>query len=507
MLYFHRCMPHTSFLGFFTAHAIAVTPCLGEIANLIFSYNAKSRDHQAIVPSFWFRTWRPGFLIAGMLYDIGMLAYCIYTEDITAVLLIVRLLIVMYQLSDQYWMVKHWIPFFVQKQKQRLIFLRIYFIVCIWMFVLCFSNSWTNSWQQRNHIFGNVYYINIFVITSGVGLPYLMQGGLDFFVKYRLHWNRNIYLLLACTGTIEGIVGLSIGDGGGNNLVDTLDYHSALVPIYSFVEFMIGVLVHYFVVIFEEFSWKCPNSIPLPDSSSPSSVSPSTLFPSESLKTIRGNRVACDVDSRCSSVEVSPLERILEEAVEEDMVEAGLSENPMMKSDEKCEIASTSNTAAASDVATRRRSSMIEEFTRVKSIFTETIAMSAMGNGIHGSLKDNGSNVISFRSHRRNALAFDGITRRASILRSTIITHEILIVKLKRHELVCRELDKLYCILYQMYVWEVVMWLAQIFLALYLQSVNTPFPPGAEGYYCPTPKDNVINSAQFVNDFVFARRR
>ena len=50
------------------------------------------------------------------------------------------------------------------------------------------------------------------------------------------------------------------------------------------------------------------------------------------------------------------------------------------------------------------------------------------------------------------------------------------------------------------------MWLAQIFLGLYLQSVNTPTPPGAEGYYCPTPLIHAINSAQYANDLYFARK-
>ena len=81
-----------------------------------------------------------------------------------------------------------------------------------------------------------------------------------------------------------------------------------------------------------------------------------------------------------------------------------------------------------------------------------------------------------------------------------------MMVKLKRHELACREFDKLYCVLYQLMIWEVVMWLAQIFLALYLQSVNTPTLPGQGGYYCKTPIENTVNSAQFTHDFVFARR-
>ena len=42
---------------------------------------------------------------------------------------------------------------------------------------------------------------------------------------------------------IMGIVGLIIGDGGGNNLVKTLNYHSAFVLIYSYVEFTIVVVV------------------------------------------------------------------------------------------------------------------------------------------------------------------------------------------------------------------------------------------------------------------------
>ena len=118
-----------------------------------------------------------------------------------------------------------------------------------------------------------------------------------------------------------------------------------------------------------------------------------------------------------------------------------------------------------------------------------------------------GSVVVSYQVDRRNALAFDGIFRRSSNLRSNILTHQIMMVKLSRHELVCREIDKLFCVAYQMMLWETVMWLAQIFLTLYLQSVNTPTLPDAQdGYYCQTPLENTINSVQFVNDLVFARR-
>ena len=100
-LYASRCLPHTSWLGFFAAMFFTVIPCLGEVVSLIYSYHAKSSDHQALVPSFWFRLWRPGFLIAGMLYDIGMLAYCIYTKDVTAVLVAFRIASSILQLTDQ----------------------------------------------------------------------------------------------------------------------------------------------------------------------------------------------------------------------------------------------------------------------------------------------------------------------------------------------------------------------------------------------------------------------
>ena len=88
-----------------------------------------------------------------------------------------------------------------------------------------------------------------------------------------------------------------------------------------------------------------------------------------------------------------------------------------------------------------------------------------------------GSIVVLYQAHRRFALAFDGMIRRSSNLHRNILTHEIMMVRLKRHELVCREIDKLLCIVYQMFLWETLMWLAQIFLILYLHSVNTPTLP------------------------------
>ena len=107
---------------------------------------------------------------------------------------------------------------------------------------------------------------------------------------------------------------------------------------------------------------------------------------------------------------------------------------------------------------------------------------------------------------RRNALAFDGIIETSTKLRGNILKHEIMMVKLKRHELVKIEFNKLFCILYQVVLWETILQLAQAFLGLYLHSINVPIFPQHNGYYCLSPLENTINSVQFVNDVVFARR-
>ena len=158
---------------------------------LFYSYNAKTYiDHQTTVPSFWFRWWRPGFLIVGILYDVGMLAYCIYTEDIFTVLLAVRIAIGFYQLSDQLWMIKNWVPFFVRKEKQRFLIVRFALTAYIW-FLVVGSTSWTGSWQKRNDIFASVYFLSIFVIGNICGAWYLNQGGVDYLIKHRFHCARN----------------------------------------------------------------------------------------------------------------------------------------------------------------------------------------------------------------------------------------------------------------------------------------------------------------------------
>ena len=467
---------------------------------LFYSFNATTYiDQQTVVPSFWFRRWRPAFLIVGILYDVGMLAYCIYTGDIFVVLLVVRTTVGLYQLSDQLWMIKNWVPFFVQNEKRRLLFLRAYLIECIWYLVVG-STSWSGSWQERNEIFANVYYIIIFLIMSVCGLwYYLIKGGVDYFVKYRFHWARNIMFLFAFSAMILGIVGLSIGDGGGNNLVETLNYHSAFIMIYFGIECMIVVFVHYFIVGFEELSWKYPNPI----------HSPSTLGFSNEATTVEAtngilsasNKIVCDVNVPPSSIEgvrtgsipddtvtVAPLENHAEGAIgdtnppndEERLREEDGNEGGDLEA--ACGLVSQLATVSVGD------------------------APSAISPPVTAPLTRAGSIVASYDVQRRHALAFDGITRRSPVLRNNILTHHIMTVKLKRHELVCREMDKLFCVVYQMFVWETVMWLTQIFLTLYLRSVNTPTPPGHKGYYCQTPLENAANSAQFVNDFVFARR-
>ena len=465
---------------------------------LFYSYNAKTYiDQQTVVSSFWFRWWRPAFLIGGILYDVGMLAYCIYTEDIFAVLLAIRLIMGLYQLSDQLWLVKHWVPFFVQKEKRRFIFLRLCIVACIWNTVL-FSTSWTGgSWQTRNDIFANIFYICQFAMYFGCFLWYLIQGGVDFLIKYRLHWNRNLFVFYGLSGMILSIVGLIVGDGGENNLVETFNYHSAFVVIYSGIEGTIVVVMHHFIVVFEELSWQYPNPV-IPPSTPISNIesrseTTSGLVPAS-------NKVACDVG--ISSIELAPLGSIPEDTVVlaplEIHAEGAIGD--IKPSNDVAGLVVEEDGKEGGDVEAAHslvsQSATVTVSDSPPSVISPPVTASTRA----------GSIIVSHQAHRRLALAFDGITRRSSILRSNILTHQIMMVKLKRHELACREFDKLYCILYQLIIWEVVMWLAQIFLALYLQSVNTPTLPGQEGYYCQTPIENTVNSAQFTHDFVFARR-
>ena len=487
-----RCLPHTSYLGLFAAFSSNVIPYLAEIMYLFYFYNATTYiDQQTVVPSFWFRWWRPGFLIAGILYDVGMLAYSIYMEDIFAVLLVVRIATGLYQLSDQLWLVKRWVPFFVQKEKRRFIFFRMFLSGCICTLVIC-SASWTvGSWQERNDMFENVHYIMVFVIIVGCGLCYLIQGGVDFLVKYHFHWIRNVFVVLAFAGMILGIVGLIIGDGGGNNLVETLNYHSAFILIYFGLHCPTAVIVHHFMVVFEELSWKYPNPI----------IPPSTLSCKEAtngiLSAAASKKVVCDVDILSSSIEglrtrqtaiVVPPANHNKVAVGD--IEPSNDEEKMVDKDGKEE----GDLETAHDLVSQ--SATVSVGDAPPSVISPPVTASTRA----------GSILVSHQAQRRLALAFDGITRRSSVLRSNILIHQIMVVKLKRHELVCREMDKVYCIVYQLFVWEAVIWLAQTFLTLYLQSVNAPALPGHKGYYCETPLENSINSAQFVNDLVFARR-
>ena len=467
-----------------------VLPYFGEILYLFYSFNATTYiDHQTMVPSFWFRWWRPGFLIGGILYDVGMLAYCIYMDDIFAVLLAVRITMGLYELSDQLWLIKHWVPYFVQKEKRKFLFLRVYLIGSIW-FLVVGSTSWTGSWQERNDIFANVYYLSLFLIIFGCGLWFLIQGGVDFFVKHRFHWTRNIMIFCALSGLMLGIVGLSIGDGGGNNLVETLNYHSAFIMIYFVFECTIVVIIQRFMVVFEELSWKYPNPIIPP---STLSCNESTTFEATNGILSASNKIVCDVDVPSSSIDgVRTGDTVdVTSSVNHNNVAVGDDVERFVEIDEIGE----GNLEAANGLVSQSATVSVGDAPSVISP-PATAPVLTRADGID----------VPYQARRRLALAFDGIARRSSKLRGNILTHHIMMVRLKRHELLCREIDKLYCVLYQMLMWETVMWLAQIFLALYLQSVNTPTVSGQEGYYCHTPVENNINSAQFVNDFVFARR-
>ena len=575
-LTFQHCLPHTSFLSFIAAYSSNIFPCAFEILVLFYSYRDKTYiDHQTVIPSFWFRWWRPCFLLAGMLYDVGMLVYSIYKEDIVSILLAVRIAIVVYQLSDQYWMIKHWIPFFVRKEKQRFLIVRFALTAYAW-FLVVGSTSWTGSWNDKQDIYSSVYFLSIFVIGNICGVWYLMQGGVDFLIQYRFHCTRNVFGWLALSGMIMGIVGLSIGDGGGNNLVNTLYYHSAFVMIYSYVEFTIVVMVHRFIVVYEEESWKYQNVMSLnhPMSSPSMLVShQSTTFDATNGCASTSNKVACDVDISSSSplVELAttgsiPTETVIaavpppahhiqsnnndddgqipmqgermvgqeEDGKEEEKGDLEAARSVIVGNNETCAVnmhalsiprqetivaapseRHTNRIAVDGMKASNEGKTMVEEDGKVCVVLSESATIKPFADvppsmaspSITAPLIRTGSMIVLYQSQRRRfALAFDGITRRGSILRSNILTHEIMMVKLKRHELVCREFDKLYCVIYQLLIWEILLWLAQIFLGLYLRSVNTPLPSGQNSYYCQTPLENTINSAQFINDFVFARR-
>ena len=192
----------------------------------------------------------------------------------------------------------------MHRQKRKFIFVRAYIVACVWYFVVG-STTWSGNLQERQEMFAAAYYLSMFVIIWGCGLPYLICGGVDLLVKYRLHWYRNVFGLLAISAFILGVVGLIIGDGGGggNSLIYTLDYHSVYIMIFFVLEFNTAVFAHYFSVVYEEMSWKYPSN----PFSSP--ITTATLFSKnetrpESTSSVVSNKVACSED--VSSVEFSP---------------------------------------------------------------------------------------------------------------------------------------------------------------------------------------------------------
>ena len=466
-LYLQGCLPHTSFLGFFVALSSNGFPYLGEILYLFYSYNTTTYvNRQEEKPSFWFRRWRPGFLITGILYDVGMLAYCIYIEDMFAVLVVVRIILTVSQLRDQLWMIKNWIPFFVQKEKRQFLFVRLFIMDCLWNLMVG-TTSWTNtdSWRERNDIFANVFYMNFFVLTFGCGLWYLIQGGVNHLVKYRFHWTRNTFVCLAFVCMILGIVGLIFDDGGGDNLANTLNYHSAFVMIYFGINCQIAVIMQRFIIFFEELAWKQPNSNPNPMPDTPLSFRKEANTSEVANGFVpSSNKVACDVNV---NVEVLPF-------------------------------------------------TLVEFASPPKDIPKETVVVSPPEIHIKGTIDDTkqptnedekvGNGDGDLEAAYASTSQSDTVSACDVARTPTIVLSQIMMMRLKRHELVCREIDKLFCIFYQMFVWETIMWLAQIFLTLYLQSVNTPTLPDVEGYYCVNPLQRILNSVAFVNDVVFARR-
>ena len=300
---------------------------------------------------------------------------------------------------------------------------------------------------------------------------------------------------------ILGIVGLIIGDGGGNNLVETLNYHSAFIMIYFSAECAIAVIIQRFMVVFEELSWKYPNLIIPP--STPSRDGSMTLLEATKGVLSASNKVACDVNVLSSSIEGARTG-----SIPEDVVVVAPAENHNKVAIGDVESLNDVERMVEEDGNEEGDLEAVYGFASQSASVAVDDAPSVISPSVTAPISTpSDSIVISYQAQRRFALAFDGITRRSSELSNSILTHQIMMVRLKRHELVCREIDKMFSILYQMLMWEAVVWLAQIFVTLYLQSVNTPTLPGRDGYYCRTPLENTFNSAQFVNDFVFARRR
>ena len=452
------CIPHTSFLGFFLALFSTSVPYLGEIVYLFYAFNETTYiDQHTVVPSFWFRRWRPGFLIAGILYDVAMLGYCIYTEDIFVVLLVVRILMESYQLYDQMWLIKNWIPFFVDKEKRPYLFLRMFLLDCIWN-LLVGVEFWSGSWQKPNEVFTNIFYLMFFVLTCATGLWYVIQGGVNALFKYRFHWMRNSFVWLAGFCMILGIVGLSIGDGGGNNLVDTLDYHSAFVLVYCGINCQTAAIMHQFIVIYEEIAWKQRKLIPVyedeispePSSFPRNEATMTTTKPinnSDSTSVLVGsNKVTCDEDI--------PIE-----------------------------------IASAIDVHQRSNLQFLGERSTAED-----------------AKKEDGDMEIDYDMEATGDSFYHHTSAKVTARAPSMVLSQIMRMKLKRHELVLRGIDELFAVGYQMFLWEVVMWLAQIFLGLYLESNHYPYPEGQNDYYCHSPLERVINSVQFANDAVFARK-
>ena len=451
----------------------------------------------------------------------------------------------------QLWLIKNWVPYFVKKGKRRFIFPRAYLTACVW-FLLVGSPSWSSSWQARNDVFAALYHINLFVVCVYCGAVYYFQGGLDSLVKHRYHWARNMFVFHSIFGVILSIVGLAIGDGGENNLKDTLYFHSAFALIYCFVQVQIVVILHYFIVIFEELSWKYPQT---PGSEDPFNVSRSSVNSAVNLTSNNreaGHRFLSSSSKLSVDLEVplSLIEMATRGNVSKETIAGAPSEKETVKTEATNNFPYASNKVACNDVEGRHSS--IEVVT-TGCLQNETVGASLPENHINSVIKEEkeqedgkeqgdleiaarglvsqsanidiydtpslinppltargqpDSTVVPSHTHRRNALAFDSTT--SATVRDNISLHEIMLVKLKRHEIVARETDKVFCVVHQMCFWQAIVWLAQIFLGLYLQSVNTPTIPGHNyylGYYCQSPLESTANSAQFINDFLFSRRR
>ena len=463
---------------------------------------------------------------------------------------------------------------------------RLYMIGCVWFFVSG-ATSWTSSWQEKNDIFAGAYYIILFFVYVGTGLWYLKKGGFDSLVMHRYHWLRNFFQFAAIEGLLLSIVGFIIGDGGGNNLVDTLHFHSAYLLIIFGIECMVAVVLHRFLVIYEELLWEqsttrfipfddattteAPNGLATTTTTTTTITVPFSEVPTSSLdfpttkKMSKGAVVGTstenllelskEVDKSIAgggteggNLEVSPgliLQSIKTNVRFGDSLTNSFDTAPLTRAGSPVHFQFDINKVACDDTdvpisaldfaTTTKISKGTVLLTSGENLFEGVTPSNEVDRSLAGDEREDGDLEAAYcfvsQSNETNreplisslslisstapltrtlssfprhlAIPFDGITRRSYLIRSN--TEQIMLVKLKRHELINIECEKVFCIMYQLMFWQSVIHLAQIFLGLYLQSVNTPTIPGQDGFFCQTPIENAMNSAQFVSDLFYSR--